>query len=613
MLHIQILKKTIQVYEELSENINYQELELSKEYQEVLAIANRIKTYRFKIAILGEYSTGKSTLLNALIGEEVIPVGFLPTTKQLVKVQHSDIEYVRSKQKPEEKLTLSRENVRKLINSSSEEVEIAKNIPERIRSFIFYDTPGVNDVNELSEKMIFELLPSADVVIFVLDSTQALKKTEMDFLSNIVQRKDIEKFFFILNKSDLVQDETESIREFVITTLSSRLSIERKYLEDKVIPYSAKKSLEAIEKGEFDKLLFTGHKLLIEKVHDFVMNNRVELLEERVKEELLRIVSKSLTKINVAIDRFEGKDKKYEEQLRSLENQINRFKSQIEIEIHTFESDFSKEINDFKRRIEKSFLKIKKTVNEKIDESDPERLFRSRYIDTLIKSLIEIELNKNIKELVKNLSNLIRDFDDKTFEELKNVYKSSNMFEIPKTEDGNRYDGLFKAAGIISVPVVAAKLLPSMLGGSLLATLLGAAATLGMAMNPKTTVEVGKAAGEFAIKTGELTAQFMHWISRQMSFAGEHIGNRLKKEEYRRRVLKYLEDDKNDILERIDKIDPDEFIDKYIQTKFHKKLELERRKEILEAEKNKELSVTEKNLRTLRKMKKSLEGIINGI
>ena len=588
MLHIEILKETLKAYEEISKNPYYQELKLNEEYQELLTIANRINNHRFKVVVLGEFSTGKSTILNALIGEELLPIGFLPTTKQLIKVEHSEKEYVRSGKNPGMELLLTQENVKKLADSSSEDIEIAKKLPEEIKNFVFYDTPGVNDISELPEKLVFKLLPSVDIVLFILDSTQALKKTELNFLSNIVQKKDLEKFFFILNKSDLVGDDIESVRKFVIDTLSNVLSVEREFLGNRVIPYSAEKSLEAMKKGEIDKLPFTGHKLLIEKIRNFTLYNRTKLLEDGVKRDVLQIINRSLTKINVMIDRIEGKDKEYEKQLQKLERQIEKFRLQIEREISRFKSNFNREIDDFKSGIERSFIKIKKKVEEKIDESDLENLSQQGYIDTMLKSLIERELNKNVERFIKNLSKLIRDFDDRILEDLKEVYESSDVLETPKIESNDKLNGLFKAAGIITVPIVAVNLIPSMLGGGILASLVGAAVAVGMMANPKATLEigreVGKSAGEFAVRAGELTAQFMQWLSGQMSVAGEHISKRVQKEEYKRKISKYLEDVKKEILEKIDEINPDEFIDKYIQTKFPQKLELEKRKEVLEAE-----------------------------
>jgi small GTP-binding protein len=614
MLKVEVLEKALKTYEQISENPYYGNLNIDKEYQELLELASRVNSYKFKIAVLGEFTTGKSTILNALIGEELLPVGFLPTTKQLIKIEHSEKEYVRIEEDPEAELPLTRENVKKLVSSTSENIEIAKKLPEKIKSFVFYDTPGVNDVNELSEKIVFDLLSSVDIVLFVLDSTQALKKTELDFFSNIVQRKDIEKFFFILNKSDLVGDEIESVEKTVINTLSKTLAISNQLLEYRVIPYSAKRTIKAMKEGKIDELSYTGHKLLVEKICNFIQNNRVKLLEDRVKEEILQIIDKSLTKINTMIDKIKGKDKEYEKQLQEVRKQIEKFKLLTEREINIFKSNFSKEVDNFKSDIEKSFVKIRKEIEEKIDETDLERLSQQGYIDTILEDLIESELSRKTEKFIRNLSRLIKNFDDRTLEDLKEVYGNSDFSQAPGIEISNRLNGLFKAMGIVSVPIVAVNLIPSMLGGGILASLVGAAVVAGMIMNPKVAIDTGKAAGELAVKAGELTAQFMHWVSGQMSVAGEHIGKRVKKEEYKKKIAEYVEKVKTEILERIDeKITPDEFIDKYIQTMFPQKFELEKKMKTLEAERKVMSSVAKEDLRTLEEMKKRLEEVINGI
>jgi len=612
MINTKILKNALDTYENLSGSKYYQKLNLNEEYQELLKIANRMNGYRFKIVLLGEFSSGKSSILNSLIEEELLPVGILPTTKQFIKVENSEKEYVRNKDNPESELPLSQENIKKLMNFSSEEIEVGKKLPEKLKNYIFYDTPGINDINEFSEKVIFDFLPSADIILFVLDSTQALKKTELDFLTNIVQKKDINKFFFILNKSDLVGEEIESIRKFVINTLNNIFNLDIKLLEDKIILYSAKKTLEAIKKGDNETLLFTGYKLLIEKINDFITNNKVKILEDRIKKEVIQIVSKSLIKINAVIDKIEGKDKEYKEEIQKLEKQIEKFKLQMEKEISKFKSDLRKELDNLKSEIEKSFINIKRKVLDKTDEINLQNPSHQKYIDVMIRSLVENELNKNVEKFIKRLSKLIKNFDNNVFNDLKNFNTFPNYQEIPKMEsNNNKFEYLFEAAGAISAPIIAINLLPSLLGGGIIATLIGVTFATSMIMDPKISLKLGKSLGIFSLRVGEATAKFIQWLSGQISTAGEHINNYRKKEEYKKKISKYLDEIKMEILEKINQISPDEFVDKYIQIKFPQKLELEQKKEILKTKRIEEISVIEEEIKVLKEMRKALENILS--
>jgi len=72
-----------------------------------------------------------------------------------------------------------------------------------MEDFVFIDTAGTNDPSRLSSEVVFDLIGNVDIVLFLTSAFQPLKATEIKFLLKLVRKKDIEKFFFIINKEDL--------------------------------------------------------------------------------------------------------------------------------------------------------------------------------------------------------------------------------------------------------------------------------------------------------------------------------------------------------------------------------------------------------------------------
>src|SRR4029078_6354947 len=69
---------------------------------------------------------------------------------------------------------------------------------------VLVDTPGVNDLNEQRAEVTYGYVPGAHAVIFLLDSGQALKDSEREFLASHVLEGSRDRLIFVLGKIDLL-------------------------------------------------------------------------------------------------------------------------------------------------------------------------------------------------------------------------------------------------------------------------------------------------------------------------------------------------------------------------------------------------------------------------
>lgn len=215
----------------------------------------RLAEDRFTLAVVGQFKRGKSSLMNAIIGREVLPVGVLPLTSAITVLRYG----------PKERLLITREDIR-LPFPQEEPVErlaefVTENgnsgnakhvktaclelpIPFLRRGLEFVDTPGVGSAIEANTITTLNFLPNCDAVLFVTSVDSPLTRVELDFLGRIGRH--IGKIFFVINKTDLLaQHERSAALDFVRNVISERT----KSKDIRVFPVSARLGLESKMNG----------------------------------------------------------------------------------------------------------------------------------------------------------------------------------------------------------------------------------------------------------------------------------------------------------------------------------------------------------------------------
>ncbi|GMI73825.1 FZO-like [Hibiscus trionum] len=145
----------------------------------------------FLLAIVGEFNSGKSTVINALLGERYLTEGVIPTTNEITFLRYSELDgkdMQRCERHPDGQLICY------LPAPILKEVNIV-------------DTPGTNVILQRQQRLTEEFVPRADLLFFVISADRPLTESEVTFLRYTQQWK--KKFVFVLNKADLYQNVQE--------------------------------------------------------------------------------------------------------------------------------------------------------------------------------------------------------------------------------------------------------------------------------------------------------------------------------------------------------------------------------------------------------------------
>ncbi|XP_021653149.2 probable transmembrane GTPase FZO-like, chloroplastic isoform X2 [Hevea brasiliensis] len=179
----------------------------------------------FLLAIVGEFNSGKSTVINALLGERYLKEGVVPTTNEITFLRYSKY--------------------------NSEEPQRCERHPDGqyicflpapiLKEMNIVDTPGTNVILQRQQRLTEEFVPRSDLLLFVISADRPLTESEVDFLRYTQQWK--KKVVFVLNKSDLYQNtsELEEAISFIKENTRNLLSTENVIL----YPVSARSALEA--------------------------------------------------------------------------------------------------------------------------------------------------------------------------------------------------------------------------------------------------------------------------------------------------------------------------------------------------------------------------------
>lgn len=207
----------------------------SQLYRDVEAISHNLVNSNFRIAVFGPFNHGKSTLLNALLGNKTLPIDLIPTTGAAITVKYGDevetrITFADGKQIHRSGTDILKEfaildDDRRMRNDVLS-VEVLSPHPFLKTGVEFLDLPGTNDREE-QNNLVKEQLLSADLVVQLLDARKLMTLEERENLRDWLLDRGIETVVFVANFLNLLeveeQKQVQSRLRFVAGSFRSQL------------------------------------------------------------------------------------------------------------------------------------------------------------------------------------------------------------------------------------------------------------------------------------------------------------------------------------------------------------------------------------------------------
>lgn len=285
----EVEKQVIQIYEEIMQGPveALKDDTIQKTFEEAMCS-------EFAINVVATVSSGKSSLINALLGTNLMPVANMATTATIVRITASPQDYYSgiafdaqgNEKYREERLSIS---IMRKWNADSEIsfIEIYGPIPcvDSVgMRLVLVDTPGPNNSrDENHKKLTYRMLAESEksLVLFVLNATQLNIDNEKDFLDDVCKcmkengKQSRDRFIFAVNKLDMFKPKDGDNVEYSLNSVKQGLD-ERDIKEPNLFPVSAVVASEIrtdddepMARGNFAKKCEKGEEFHFEKYYAF--------------------------------------------------------------------------------------------------------------------------------------------------------------------------------------------------------------------------------------------------------------------------------------------------------------------------------------------------------
>ena len=210
-------------------------LELDREIEDLNLTSQNLRQGVFRLLVLGDLKRGKSTLLNALIGENLLPSDVSPCTALLTVLRYGPEKQVTvyfKGDRPPERLDFASFKQKYTIDpSEAKQLEESKQFafPQVSHAVVEYplpflqkgveivDSPGLNDT-EARNELSLSYINNCHAVLFVFRASQPCTLDERRYLENYLKDRGLTVFFLInawdeIRKSLVDLDDAEELRE----------------------------------------------------------------------------------------------------------------------------------------------------------------------------------------------------------------------------------------------------------------------------------------------------------------------------------------------------------------------------------------------------------------
>ena len=365
------------VYRDLKEDLEKELSQLAglSELQgpNLAQLIDKLRENRFNLVVLGAFKRGKSTLINALLGESLLPTAIVPLTSVVTVLgygEHLNIEVLfhngeRKKISQPELVEYITEKGNPRNQKGVREVAITYPSDYLKDGVRVIDTPGVGSVYSHNTEVAYNYLPQVDAAIFVVTVDPPLSAAEQEFLKDI--REYVHKLFVVLNKVDYVEEaQRQEALEFTTQVLQANLATEHVM----IFPLAAKLALDVKVKGRPELLKASLLPEFENHLRQFLYKEKGRVLLISCIRGALKIITDStlalkverqassmpLEELGEKIARFDqelqGLEKELELSLLLLDGRIKGVIGEIEADLNAFKKET---IINLRRQMEEVF------------------------------------------------------------------------------------------------------------------------------------------------------------------------------------------------------------------------------------------------------------------
>jgi GTP-binding protein len=414
----------------LVNDLNDPSLHISEQIKESLNLLIDTLNEPPLIAVIGQFSSGKSTFLNALLGQDILPSGLTPVTAKAVRLKFAKMPLLSVKFINGSESLLASSDLAEL-NKLGEQVSgmTLYSPSEILKEINFIDTPGLNSLRDADTKETKNTLKKVSGAIWLSLANNAAKASELESIKEILKANDLKAICLINQKDKLSEEELESLLKHVRQTYGE--------LFEDIIAISSKQALLGITNNDKSPLEASNFNEALKAIKEC-------FLDKSFKENFIKARAKKIVKLltneqekhleiydnaQLILDEFSGSlDEKLEAIKEEFKPKIALRYSQMSEVIKLAADEVFKLLKPFSKtkfNASKTLLnkEIYKRENFEVISLDSDEVFSKLIYEDVVFNKFFKRYKKDLKELENAITSAFNELY-KNLEDKFLIYKS---------------------------------------------------------------------------------------------------------------------------------------------------------------------------------------------
>jgi len=360
--------------------------------ERLLAVREQLISNHFNLVVLGQFKRGKTTLINSLVGNAILPSSVVPLTSIVTILKFGSMVRCDIFMNDGTEKSIQIEELHDYVTESGNPknergvkcASIEYPIPLLEKGMQLVDTPGIGSTFLHNTETTYEFLDHLDAAVFLMSADVPISQVEKELLETI--KSSTQKIFFVLNKVDNLT--AEEITEMSVH--NTNVLKEMGFTVQEIWPISARKALEAKTSNNENLLLESGLSDMEDAIGTFLSTEKGKIVLNTAISKTKRISLQILSQIAIETKTLTDSEEE-------LEKKIDTF--------HELNANLKKDKEDIAYLIKGETVKLNKRVEEILQGFDDNETARIR---ECLNSFYEENQNANPTTLREDMQKAIK-------------------------------------------------------------------------------------------------------------------------------------------------------------------------------------------------------------
>ena len=323
--------------------------------QRALDLRRQIEENRFHLVVVGQFKRGKTSFLNALLGDQILPVALVPLTSIVTVLKYGRQPKAEAVLQSGQHISIDISELSDYVTENGnpanakavDHVEVFYPSDHLRHGAVLIDTPGIGSTYAHNTSTTYEFLPRVDAAIFITSPEPPITATEIEFLTEL--RRQVDRIFVVMNKADIVEPkDLEVVLEFARRNLPEGIA------GDQIFAISARRALEAWRAGNRREVEESGFEELETELRQFLAKDRDNVFLSSAQRRLNNLIADLRMYLHLQheaatmpVDRAQATLSALEDHLRLANTQKQDYDKLLQASLEQFSSVVDSEIRRF--------------------------------------------------------------------------------------------------------------------------------------------------------------------------------------------------------------------------------------------------------------------------